>query len=68
MKDSDSVRRRNIHSTATPEAALAASEPWILRNGVGIQIMETLALGPFLTALAVELGASNLTKRLQPIK
>ncbi|MDZ7685258.1 MAG: MFS transporter [Gammaproteobacteria bacterium] len=39
---------------------LAASEPWIVRNGVGIQIMETLAVGAFLTALAVELGASNL--------
>ena len=40
---------------------LAKSERWILRNGVGIQIMETLAVGAFLTALAVELGASNLT-------
>ena len=40
--------------------SLAASEPWIVRNGVGIQIMETLAVGAFLTALAVELGASNL--------
>ena len=40
---------------------LAHSERWIFRNGVGIQIMETLAVGAFLTALAVELGASNLT-------
>lgn len=40
--------------------SLAASERWIVRNGVGIQIMETLAVGAFLTALAVELGASNL--------
>lgn len=36
-----------------------SSERWIVRNGVGIQIMETLAVGAFLTALAVELGAPN---------
>ncbi|MCP5178826.1 MAG: MFS transporter [Pseudomonadales bacterium] len=40
---------------------LADSEKWIIRNGIGIQIMETLAVGAFLTALAVQLGASNLT-------
>lgn len=34
---------------------------WITRNGIGIQIMETLAVGAFLTAFALELGASNLT-------
>ncbi|MCB1693601.1 MAG: MFS transporter [Pseudomonadales bacterium] len=39
---------------------LAESERWIVRNGLGIQVMETLAVGAFLTALAVELGASNL--------
>lgn len=33
---------------------------WINRNGVGIQVMETLAVGAFLTAFALELGASNL--------
>jgi MFS family permease len=38
---------------------LRESERWIVRNGVGIQVMETLAVGAFLTALAVELGASN---------
>jgi len=38
---------------------LAGSERWIIRNGIGIQIMETLAVGAFLTALAVSLGASN---------
>lgn len=43
-----------------PTTALATSERWILRNGAGIQIMETLAVGAFLTALAVELGASNV--------
>lgn len=39
---------------------MATSEAWILRNGAGIQIMETLAVGAFLTALAVDLGASNV--------
>ncbi len=39
---------------------LKVSEPWIVKNGVGIQIMETLAVGAFLTALAIDLGASNL--------
>lgn len=32
---------------------------WLLRNGIGIQIMETLAVGTFLVAYAVSLGASN---------
>ena len=32
-----------------------------MRNGVGIQIMETLAVGAFLTAFALKLGASNFT-------
>ena len=32
-----------------------------MRNGVGIQIMETLAVGSFLTAFAIQLGASNFT-------
>jgi len=40
-------------------AELRASVPWIVRNGIGIQIMETLAVGAFLTAFAVQLGASN---------
>jgi len=30
-----------------------------MRNGVGIQVMETLAVGAFLTSFAVVLGASN---------
>jgi len=38
---------------------LERSIPWIIRNGVGIQIMETLAVGAFLVAYAIELGASN---------
>jgi MFS family permease len=39
--------------------ALEESLPWIIRNGIGIQIMETLAVGAFLTAYAITLGASN---------
>jgi len=34
---------------------------WIMRNGAGIQVMETLAVGAFLTAFAIQLGASNFT-------
>ena len=33
---------------------------WITRNGIGVQMMETLAVGAFLTAFALQLGASNL--------
>ncbi len=40
---------------------MSESIPWIMRNGVGIQIMETLAVGSFLTAFAIQLGASNFT-------
>lgn len=49
------------NAPADPLAALRSSEKWIMRNGVGIQVMETMAVGAFLTALAVQLGASNLT-------
>jgi MFS family permease len=44
---------------ALQDERLERSVPWIIRNGVGIQVMETLAVGAFLTAYAVELGASN---------
>ena len=33
---------------------------WQVRNGVGVQLMESLAVGAFLTAYALQLGASNL--------
>lgn len=36
-----------------------AELPWIIRQGMGIQIMESLAVGAFLTAFALALGASN---------
>lgn len=32
---------------------------WIVRNGAGIQVMETLAVGAFLTAYVLQMGASN---------
>ncbi|MDA0997823.1 MAG: MFS transporter [Proteobacteria bacterium] len=35
------------------------SKRWLLRNGVASQVMETLAIGTFLTALALNFGASN---------
>ncbi|MGD8417743.1 MAG: MFS transporter [Pseudomonadales bacterium] len=44
---------------ATDERALEESLVWINRNGIGIQIMETLAVGAFLTAYAIKLDASN---------
>ncbi|NJN51728.1 MAG: hypothetical protein HC809_08075 [Gammaproteobacteria bacterium] len=53
MQDADAEARPE----QSPE--LRDSVPWIVRNGVGIQIMETLAVGAFLTAFAVQLGASN---------
>jgi MFS family permease len=60
------------HTTDAPASAaqaptggeddrLARSIPWIIKNGVGIQIMETLAVGAILTAFAIQLGASNFT-------
>ncbi|MEZ5559150.1 MAG: MFS transporter [Pseudomonadales bacterium] len=52
----------NQHSStddAAMDARLAESIPWIVKNGVGIQIMETLAVGAILTAFAIKLGASN---------
>ena len=33
---------------------------WLVRNGIGGQMMETLSVGAFMTAYALELGASNL--------
>ncbi len=43
----------------TTDDRLQKSLPWILRNGIGIQLMETLAVGAILTAFAIQLGASN---------
>src|SRR5262245_58695942 len=56
---SDSPTSSTVDQSATPSAELTASIPWIMRNGVGIQVMETIAVGAFLTSFAVVLGASN---------
>ncbi len=34
--------------------------PWVVRNGLAAQVMETLAIGPFLVAYALAFNASNL--------
>lgn len=44
---------------ASADERLTQSVPWIVRNGIGIQLMETLAVGAILTAFAIQLGASN---------
>ena len=49
-----------IAPTVIEQQQLDDSLRWIMRNGVGIQIMETLAVGAFLTAFALQLGANNL--------
>ena len=43
----------------TEDERLQHNIKWVTRNGVGIQVMETLAVGAFLTAFALQLGASN---------
>ncbi len=48
-----------------PRDDLSAAElddglAWLVRNGVGGQMMETLSVGAFVTAYALELGATNL--------
>ncbi|MBO6948392.1 MAG: MFS transporter [Rhodospirillales bacterium] len=41
------------------EAAYAETKKWLLGNGIAAQVMETLAIGTFMTAFALHLGASN---------
>ncbi|MDA1059348.1 MAG: MFS transporter [Proteobacteria bacterium] len=41
------------------DADVAVGMTWLVRNGVGVQVMETLTAGAMLTAFALELGASN---------
>ncbi len=36
-----------------------SSKRWLMWNGIAAQVMETLAIGTFLTALALHMGASN---------
>ena len=38
---------------------IMAGRPWYVRNGAVFKLMETLSVGAFLTAYALELGASN---------
>ncbi|MBM3504152.1 MAG: MFS transporter [Alphaproteobacteria bacterium] len=42
------------------EAGVRRGLRWLTRNGLGIQLMETLHAGPLLTAFALEIGATNL--------
>ncbi len=46
--------------TVPTEADVEQGMKWLVRNGVGVQVMETLTAGAILTAFALELGASNL--------
>ncbi len=67
MRPPDNLQMRDMPSTEDPppghadtSAGVQVNLPWIVRNGAGIQVMETLSVGVFLTAYAVSLGASNL--------
>ena len=51
----------SVAAPGTTQEQLDTSLRWIMRNGIGIQLMETLAVGAFLTAFALHLGANNLT-------
>ena len=54
------MRSESEYTTTTlANERLTRSLPWIVRNGIGIQLMETLAVGAILTAFAIQLGASN---------
>jgi len=51
---------RHAPRDTIPAAEVEAGLTWVLRNGASGKIMNTLAVGAFLTAFALELGASNL--------
>jgi MFS family permease len=46
-------------SETVGEADYAETKRWLLGNGIAAQVMETLAIGTFMTAFALHLGASN---------
>ena len=46
----ESVNRRDI----------VIGQAWLLRNGIASQVMDTLTIGAFLVAYALQLGATNL--------
>ncbi|MBO6520682.1 MAG: MFS transporter [Rhodospirillales bacterium] len=46
-------------SDTVGEADYAETKRWLLGNGIAAQVMEILAIGTFMTAFALHLGASN---------
>jgi MFS family permease len=59
---SSEKKQSEVPASAGPNGLddrLNDSIPWIVRNGIGIQLMETLSVGAILTAFAIKLGASN---------
>ncbi|MEX2450358.1 MAG: MFS transporter [Rhodospirillales bacterium] len=52
------AERYGPQDSITPDE-LESGLKWLVHNGVGAQVMETLAAGAFLTAFALSLGASN---------
>jgi len=63
MSETPSTRRsfvdRYVPQDSIPAEELKAGLTWALRNGASGKIMNTLVVGAFLTAFALELGASN---------
>ena len=55
------VRARFAPSERLSAPARREGVRWWIRNGVGSQVMDTLTVGAFLTAFALELGASTIT-------
>ncbi len=56
---------RRLHERLAPSARLSPAARrqgvrWWIRNGLGAQAMDTLTVGAFVTAFALELGASNI--------
>jgi len=54
------MARRMTPVDTVGETEIADARRWLKLNGIGTQMMETLTLGTFLTAFALQLGASNL--------
>jgi len=55
-----SLLRRLAPDKSVSRRDILIGQAWLLRNGVASQIMDTLTIGTFLVAYALELGASNL--------
>jgi len=56
----DSFSHRLAPSEALDEASIRDGVRWWTRNGLGAQAMDTLAAGAFITAFALQLGASPI--------